>query len=306
MLEIEELSVTFRSHTGAVPVLDRVSLAMERGESLALMGETGCGKSVLCHAVMRLLEGVAEVSGQVRFQGRDVYSLPWKEVRKMRGKGISLVPQSPSAAFNPVMRVGDQIREYVEKRGSDHQQTREISLAALRSVGLDAEAVYRSYPHMLSGGMAERALIAMAISVDPELVIADEPTKGLDLPSRRGILELLGEVSKERSTMIITHDFQAARSCQRTAVMYSGQIVEEGPTEEVIVEPKHPYTAGLLRAQPSNGMEPIPGRHREADRELAGCRFRSRCPHRGEECSRPVPVIEYGERRVRCFHAGDD
>lgn len=306
LLRIEGLTVTFRTGNGGLSVIDDLDLTLNRNESLAVMGESGCGKSVLGHSIMRLLDDVAEIRGRVLFKGIDVYSMDRQKLRELRGKGISLVPQNPSSAFNPVLRIGHQIKEYVEKCGlANGNSAKEIAIESLARVGFsEPQTIYDSYPHMLSGGMNERALIAMAISVDPEMIIADEPTKGLDYTSKNGILALLKEISRDSTMMMITHDFTAARICSKIMVMYSGQIMEEGPTHKIMNHPAHPYTRGLLDAQPIRGLIPIPGRHKLEDRLEPGCRFRKRCSRGREECRRFVPLYQKKDgRRVRCIDA---
>ena len=203
---------------------------MDEGDTVAIMGESGCGKSVLGHASMRLLDDVATVTGSVEFRGRDLYRLDQAALAGIRGRKISLIPQSPSTSFNPVIEIGHQMRELIERSGAARGQAAMArALEYLEIAGFtDPQAIYHSYPHRLSGGMCERALIAMAVSVEPELIIADEPTKGLDAPAKKAVLDLLHRLSGSAAMIMITHDFKAALTCERMAVMYAGEIVEEG------------------------------------------------------------------------------
>ncbi len=306
LLSVRDLSVAFATSGGFFRALDGVGLDVRAKDTLAVVGESGCGKSVLGHALLRLLDDVATMRGSARLMGRDLFSLSRSEMLDIRGKTISLVPQSPSTAFNPVVKIGKQIRELVEKAGMERGKAAVRRVEHyLAKVGFgDPEAVYHTYPHRLSGGMCQMALIAMAVSAEPKLIIADEPTKGLDLRSRENILTLLHAMTADASMIMITHDFRAASTCRRIAVMYSGEIVEEGPTSEVLESPRHFYTRGLLDAHPSRGMKPI--RDGDSAPTLAGdsgCRFRARCDAADARCEEYVPLRERdGGRKVRCHH----
>lgn len=306
LLSIRDLSVTFDTLQGPFKAIEGIDLDVDEGDTLALVGESGCGKSVLGHATMRLLDDIATVKGSVKFKGREVYAMGKGELLGMRGKAISLIPQSPSTSFNPVIKIGDQIKELLEKDGiSKGTAARQRALEYLAKAGFpDPASIYESYPHRLSGGMCERALIAMAVSVEPELIIADEPTKGLDALSRKNILAMLHKMAEGSSMIMITHDFKAAATCARLAVMYSGEVVEEGATASVLASPKHFYTKGLLEAQPSMGMKPIKGRHSLLSHNDAGCRFRGRCDAADAACTvHPELRALDGTGKVRCHHA---
>lgn len=306
ILSVHGLSVTFDTLQGPFKAIEGIDLDMEERDTLALVGESGCGKSVLGHATMRLLDDVATVKGSVKFKGREVYSMGKRELAGLRGKAISLVPQSPSTSFDPVIRIGDQIKELIEKDGIvKGRAARERALEYLAKVGFpDPASIYNSYPHRLSGGMCERALIAMAVSVEPELIIADEPTKGLDALSRKNILAMLHQMAGDSSMIMITHDFKAAATCNRLAVMYSGEIVEEGTTASVLDSPQHFYTKGLLDAQPSRSMKPIQGQHSLLSHNDIGCRFRERCAAADTVCwTHPLLRETCGRGKVRCHHA---
>lgn len=304
LLRIRDLSVTFRSAHGPVRALGTVDLDVDDGDTVAIMGESGCGKSVLGHAAMRLLDDVAAVTGSVEFRGSDLYRMDRATLAGVRGRRISLVPQSPSSSFDPVLKIGYQMRELIEKSGiSRGPAARDRALEYLGLAGFaDPQAIYRSYPHRLSGGMCERALIAMAVSVEPELIIADEPTKGLDIPAKKAVLDLLHRLSGSAALIMITHDFKAALTCERMAVMYDGEIVEEGRSSEIVRAPAHPYLQGLLAAQPSRGMKPIPGGRAVAGSPAqAGCRFKERCVAGDGSCTGHPGLLPLNSaHKVRC------
>jgi len=303
LLAVRGLIVSFPVREGSFLAINGIDLDLREGGSMAIMGESGCGKSVLGHAILRLLDDVAEVSGRITFDGLDLDSLDGRALREVLGRDIGLVPQSPSTAFNPVLRVGDQLMELIEKCGkAEGPKARDLAIASLAQVGFtDPERVFSTYPHRLSGGMCERALIAMAMSVKPRLMIADEPTKGLDSPSKDIVIDLLCQ--RKGSLLMITHDFMAATRCQEVAVMYAGEIVEQGKVKDVLFSPRHPYTRGLIGALPRNGMTPIPGGSFGQDRSSTGCRFRSRCTRADEECTCHPDLSGADGWRVRCHHA---
>lgn len=306
LLSVRDLSVIFDTHQGPFKAIDNIDLEVNENDTIAIVGESGCGKSVLGHATMRLLDDIATIKGSVRYRDREVYEMCPNDLLKLRGKDISLVPQSPSTSFNPVIKIGKQITELIEKsgiaRGRDADRR---ALEYLVKVGFeDPRLIYDSYPHRLSGGMCERALIAMATSTEPDLLIADEPTKGLDALSKKNILNMLFKMAEGSTLIMITHDFKAAAACKRIAVMYSGEIVETGPTRIVLEHPKHFYTRGLIEAQPSRGMIPIRGHHTIRSHRSTGCRFRDRCDHAGEQCIRHPGLMEIEDyRSVRCHYA---
>ncbi|OPY26309.1 MAG: putative ABC transporter ATP-binding protein [Methanocella sp. PtaU1.Bin125] len=306
LLSIKGLSVTFDTLQGPFKAIEGIDLEVRERDTLAIVGESGCGKSVLGHATMRLLDDIATVKGSVRYRDREVYAMAREELLAMRGKAISLVPQSPSTSFNPVIKIGKQITELIEKagiaRGKDAERR---AIEYLGRVGFkDPQTIFDTYPHRMSGGMCERALIAMSTSTEPDLIIADEPTKGLDALSRKNILDMLHKMTAGSTLIMITHDFNAAATCDKIAVMYSGEIVETGPTRVVLEHPAHCYTRGLIEAQPSRGMKPIPGRHTIGSHKSDGCRFRPRCGSATDECGRHPPLREIEDYRlVRCHHA---
>jgi peptide/nickel transport system ATP-binding protein len=306
LLSVKDLSVTFDTLQGPFKAIEGIDLDVDERDTLAIVGESGCGKSVLGHATMRLLDDIATVAGSVKYRDREVYGMSRDELLKMRGKAISLVPQSPSTSFNPVIRIGKQITELIEKAGVAHgREAERRALDYLGRVGFpEPRAIFDSYPHRLSGGMCERALIAMSASTEPDLIIADEPTKGLDALSRKNILDMLHKMTAGSTLIMITHDFKAAATCKRIAVMYSGEIVEAGLTRTVLENPAHRYTRGLIDAQPSRGMRPIPGRHTIGSHKSEGCRFRDRCDSGRNDCGRHPLLREIeDDRLVRCHYA---
>lgn len=302
LLRVRDLHVTFGTESGPVHALRGVDLDVLPSEHLAIMGESGCGKSVLGHSMMRLLDDIANVRGRVEFEGEDVYSMEQDALYRLRGRKVCLIPQSPATSLDPVIKVGKQIDEALQHAGiSDEREARRVTLEYLAKVGfLDPESIYGTYPHRLSGGMCERALIAMAICTRPALIIADEPTKGLDTLSWKRMMVLLHEVTEESSLIVITHDFRAAATCKRIAVMYAGEIVEEGPTTLVLSDPGHPYTKGLIASQPTNGLVPIPGKF---EPKADGCHFRGRCGHATDRCGEHPTMFSRGETKTRCYLA---
>lgn len=304
LLQVRGLRVTFPTAQGAFEALSGVDLDLASGERLALMGESGCGKSVLGHAILGLMEGIAKVEGSVKFQGKDIRRMDREELRQLRGAAIALIPQSPAAALDPVLRVGRQIDEmYVNSRHVRWREARPLSLRRLTEVGFEGpDRIHRSYPHQLSGGMCERALIAMGSALTPELLIADEPTKGLDPTSKTEVLRLLRRESQGKAMLLITHDCYAPWICERVAIMYAGEIVEDGRAERVLRDPLHPYTVGLWQALPSEGMRPIPGTLRRDGSDA--CRFLKRCDRGSAACKERQPLRDAAEgHAVRCCHA---
>jgi oligopeptide/dipeptide ABC transporter ATP-binding protein len=303
LLCIRSLEVVFKSQGTMFKAVDGVDLDLGEGQSIAVMGESGCGKSVLALAALRLLDH-ATVRGEVFFDGRDVLAMPLAEVRSLRGRVMGLVPQSPTTAFNPVLRVGVQMKEYGRVTlGLEKGAAEEAALRSLAAIGFTSPGdIFSAYPHELSGGMCERALIAMALCSRPRLLMADEPTKGLDADSKRAVLDSLIEAREGTSLLMITHDWGAAARCQSIAVMYAGEFLEIGPAGRMTNAPLHPYVQGLVAALPCNGMRPIPPSSVPAYRE-AGCRFRPRCPRADEECLSHPEMRRTAQGLVRCHHA---
>jgi oligopeptide/dipeptide ABC transporter ATP-binding protein len=298
-----------------------VSLSIGAGETVALVGESGSGKSMLAYSLLRILPRGAQVEkGSVLWKGRDLLSMSEEEIRRVRGRQISIVFQESGAALNPVRMIGDQVAEPLRAHlDLSGREARARALELLREVRiLDADRRALDYPHQLSGGMKQRVLIAMAIACDPELLIADEPTTALDATLQARILELLAGLKEARrlSLLLITHDLGLVRgNADRVAVMYAGRIVEEGSTPRILAAPRHPYTQGLLQSIPK-AREGAPGKARLAAMggsipSLAalppGCAFAPRCPVRFEPCDAAVPSLrpvadEFLPHRSACFH----
>ncbi len=316
MLEVEELNVRFYTEDGVVKATNDLSYEVEAGERFGVVGESGAGKSVASLAVMRLIDdpGVIE-SGEIRFKGRDLLDLDEEEMRDLRGNEIAMIFQDAETALNPAYTVGEQISEAIRHHmDKDEAAAKERSIEMLESVGIpDPHTRYSDYPHEFSGGMQQRAVIAMALSCDPDLIIADEPTTALDVTIEAQILSLLEEVAEEFDTAIqlITHDLGVvAEFCDRVMVMYAGHPVEMAPVEDVYYDPQHPYTVGLMSSIPRIGddrdrLETIPGRMPDLIEMPPGCNFHPRCPYAEEVCTRrepPLVDVETGEPAAVADH----
>jgi len=318
MLRIHNLTTEFPTRRGAVRAVEEMSLSLERGQIMGLVGESGCGKSVTLLSILRLVARPGRIiSGSIHFEGRDILSMAPAEVRRIRGADIAMVFQDPLTTLNPVFRVGEQIRESlrVHRIGTgrtSRREERETVLSLMKEVGIPSpESRYWQYPHEFSGGMQQRALIAIALACRPKLLLADEPTTALDVTIQAQILELLSRINSERGTAIlfVTHDLAVASEfCHWISVMYAGRIVEQGPVDEVIADPLHPYTEGLLRSiprlvKPRRRLSPIPGDVPDLIGLTNRCSFESRCDRRMPECTeRPVSLVDVGGgRHVRCI-----
>jgi peptide/nickel transport system ATP-binding protein len=314
LLQVTNLSTHFPLPTGTVRAVDGVDLELVDGETLALVGESGCGKSVTAYSLMRLVAPPGRiVSGSVLFEGRDLLLLPEEEMRAVRGNRISMIFQEPMSALNPVLTVGFQVAETLHRhRRLSRREAHAETVALLTQVGIPSpEERYASYPHELSGGMKQRVLIAMALACRPRLLIADEPTTALDVTIQAQILELIDRL-KEESRMgliLITHDLGiVAERAHRTAVMYGGRIVETAATDELIAHPAHPYTVGLLGSLPENSrpgepLQTIPGHVPNLLGQLTGCGFCERCPVALPACRHELPPLrQVGPgHTVRCW-----
>jgi peptide/nickel transport system ATP-binding protein len=310
-LNVEGLTVRYRTPGGDVMALADVSLAVAQHRTLAVVGESGSGKSTLALAIMGLLPGEAHVAaGRVLFEGRDVLTLDRESRRKLRGAGMALVFQDPFSVLNPSLRVGAQIGEgLIAHRGLTRKAALARAIDLLREVGIaEAPAVADAYPHELSGGMRQRALIAGALAAEPNLLILDEPTTALDITIEAQILDLLEDLQTRRGLAIlfITHNLGVVRRiADEIAVLYAGQVVEQGPTAEVLARPLHPYAKGLLAAVPRLGakrerLASIPGRLPDLRDAIAGCRFQPRCPFALEACAMAQPLRPVERRLLRC------
>ena len=306
LLKIKALRVYFPTDDGIVKAVDGVDLNIKREEILGLIGETGCGKTVLGMSIMRLIQSTTLTDGEIIYKDRDLLSLSDDEMRKIRGGEIAMVLQNPMTSLNPVIRVGEQIAETIRlHQGLDKKAARKRVIEMLRDVRIpDPEKSVDSYPHQLSGGMQERVMIAMALASNPELIIADEPTKGLDVTVKREIIRLMKEVTAKRSMLFITHDLGAAAEiCDNIAVMYAGELLEHASVDSIFSEPLHPYSEGLLNSLPERGLKPIRGISPSLIDTPQGCRFHPRCDYAMEICREKHPEMVKLEdgRAVRCF-----
>jgi len=301
LLEVRNLTVNIYTEEGVVTAVNDLSYRVDRGETFGVVGESGAGKSVTALSLMGLIErpGVVE-SGEIIFDGRNVLELRESEIRSIRGNEIAMIFQDPDSALNPVYTVGEQIAEAIRHHlDYDERRARERTIRLLEDVGIpDPGRCYSEYPHQLSGGMKQRAVIAMALSCDPTFVVADEPTTALDVTTEAGILDLLADVTDADDTAIqlITHDLGViAEVCDRVMVMYAGKPVETAPVEDLYYDPKHPYTVGLMGSIPRIGdgdrLGTIPGRMPDLVDLPPGCSFHPRCPYAEEACTRTEPPL---------------
>jgi peptide/nickel transport system ATP-binding protein len=307
LLDIQDLNVRFPTSGGTVHASRDVSFGLEPGEMLGLVGESGCGKSVIGQAILRLLPPGARVSGRVVYDGREITALSEAAVHALRGRAISLIPQNPAGALDPVMSNGAQIAEVFTSLGTSGSSARELSRRLLASVGLEpVDRIARAYPHQLSGGMRQRLTTSIALGGAPKLIIADEPTKGLDYAARETTARLLREAlaREETALLLITHDLHLAEAiCDRIAVMYAGEVVEIGPTSRLFNAPRHPYTHGLIRAIPRNGLVPLPGQSPSLEAVPEGCAFADRCDVASGRCYDLHPSLDQtGSGGARCHH----
>ncbi|UFS70539.1 ABC transporter ATP-binding protein [Geomonas sp. RF6] len=316
LLEISDLSTHFALPGGTLKAVDRVSLTLSSGETLALVGESGCGKSVTAASIMRLVSPPGRiVSGSIRFKGTDLLSLKEDEMRAIRGNRIAMIFQDPMTSLNPVLTIGEQVAEGVRlHKGVGKKEAAAQAVRVLTQVGIPAAAErYRDYPHQMSGGMRQRVMIAMALACEPELIIADEPTTALDVTIQAQILELMDRLKEEREMglILITHDLGiVAERAHRTAIMYAGRIVESAETAELFRRPLHPYTRGLLAclpqtAEPGAPLQVIKGGLPNLVGESTGCPFKERCPLCGDSCLIEDPETHDagGGHMVRCLKA---
>jgi len=296
LLIIKNLVTHFYTYRGTVKALDGVNLTIGKKEIVGLVGETGSGKSVTALSILRLIDPPGKIiSGEVIFEGRDLLKLSEEEIRMVRGKEISMIFQEPTLALNPVLTVGFQLQESIETRNVPRKEAEELALDMLERVGLpDPKRMFKSYPHELSGGMAQRETIAMALVMKPKLLIADEPTSSLDVTVQAQILGLIEKLVEDigASILYITHDLGvAAEVCNKIAVMYTGNVVEFGDIHTIFEEPLHPYTQGLLNAIPKLGRDlyTIRGEVPDLVDPPSGCKFHPRCSQARDICSKVKP-----------------
>jgi peptide/nickel transport system ATP-binding protein len=320
LLSVQDLQTHFRTRDGVVRAVDGVSFDVAPGETLAIVGESGCGKSVTSMSILRLLPmpPARIAGGRIEFEGRNLLDLPEPEMRKIRGNAIAMIFQEPMTSLNPVLTVGRQIAEaLVLHRGMSQAAATQRAIEMLRKVHIpEAERRVKQYPHELSGGMRQRVMIAMALACGPRLLIADEPTTALDVTIQAQILELMRELREETgaSIILITHDLGVvAEMAHRVVVMYAGRKVEEAPVEELFARPRHPYTRGLLGSMPHLGdsvdetgkrLVEIPGMVPSLKEPMPGCLFAPRCPGASERCRREAPPLEsHGPgHSAACWH----
>jgi peptide/nickel transport system ATP-binding protein len=318
VLEVSELSVRFRTESGHVYAVDDLSFWLEPGEVLAIVGESGCGKTVTALSLVGLLPPSARVGGHVWLDGEDLTEVSRSRLRGVRGKQIGFVFQEPMTSLNPVLTVGRQVAEVLRRHEDlSRSAARRRAAGLFELVGIpEPERRLREYPHQLSGGLRQRVMIAMAVACDPKVLIADEPTTALDVTIQAGILDLLRDLRKRLGTAIvlITHDLGVvADVADRVLVMYAGRKVEEASATDLFAAPQHPYTLGLLGAVPNPGrhaaggrLQEIPGIVPSLERQLDFCGFAPRCPRSDDHCRAERPELDQvlDEHLVACFHPG--
>lgn len=301
LLEINNLSVAFDTEAGKAQAVDQLTISLDRGSVLGLVGESGCGKSITSLAILRLVPPPGRITGgQISFDGQDLLGLPESKMRTIRGNNIALIPQDPMTSLNPVYTVGEQIMEAIELHQKvSRKEARTRAIEVLDRVRIpQAASRIDEYPHQFSGGMRQRVMIAMALACKPKLLIADEPTTALDVTVQAQILDLLRSIQKDEgmAILLITHDLGVvAEMCHNVAVMYAGSIVEYAQVKELFQRPKHPYTVGLLNSIPRLGIErlkPIEGQPPSLIDLPPGCRFAERCPLVEPKCRTAVPALE--------------
>jgi peptide/nickel transport system ATP-binding protein len=303
LLSVENLSVEFRTRDGVVKALDHVTFEIRRGETVGVVGESGSGKSVTAFSIMRILDPAARITGgRAVFDGVDLLAARESELESRRGRDLSMIFQNPRTALNPIRQIGRQIGDVLLRHaGVRRGEVRSRAVELLARVQIpDPERRYWAYPFELSGGMCQRVMIALALACGPALLVADEPTTGLDVTTQSAIMDLIDELAHEKqmATLLITHDLGlAAEHCERIVVMHAGHVVESAPTAELFANPRHPYTAKLIAATPRRGVSldelaAIPGGLPDLRGDLPACRYRSRCERYAPFCDEPLPVQE--------------
>jgi peptide/nickel transport system ATP-binding protein len=317
LLDVRGLGVFFRTVAGEVQATRDVTFQLRPGERLGIVGESGCGKTVTGLSILGLLPRTqSRVAGEIRFDGRDLLKVSAREMRRVRGRRISMIFQEPMSALDPVFTIGEQIAETLRAhRGIGRKEARERAVEALAQVGIPLPSRrVDEYPHQLSGGMRQRAMIAIALSCEPQILIADEPTTALDVTIQAQIIDLLFDLSARTGTALIfiTHDLGViAETCTRMLTMYAGEIVEDAPVDRALERPRHPYTSGLLRSIPrlsprKTVLPSIPGRVPSLADMPAGCRFRPRCTHGVVACEAAQALLPVSDdRRARCVRQAE-
>jgi len=311
LLDIKKLKVNLNIKKAKFAILREIDIVLKQRETLALVGESGCGKTLTALSILRLLPPAIKIEkGEIIYQGINLLNLKEEDMRKIRGKEIAMIFQEPSVALNPVFTIGEQIAEVLRiHQGLNQRETLERVIELLKQVRIpDPHLRYKSYPHQLSGGMKQRVVIAMALAAEPKVLIADEPTTALDVTVQAQILDLLLQLKEERelSLIFITHNLALTKSLADTvAVMYFGQIVEYGKSDSLLKDPYHPYTKGLISSlpqDPSSPLRPIPGTLPHITSEIKGCPFHNRCSYKLQKCSSlSPPFFEIEDRKVRCW-----
>jgi oligopeptide/dipeptide ABC transporter ATP-binding protein len=319
-LQVEDLSVQFTTDEGPVLAVDRMSFTVEPREVLALVGESGCGKSVTSMSILRLLPRLASVTGSIKLEGQELTSMSEASIREIRGRDLSMIFQEPMTSLNPSFTVGFQIGEVLQRHeGMTRRQSRARAVELLELVRMPApQARLREYPHQLSGGMRQRVMIAMAVACSPKVLIADEPTTALDVTIQAQILDILRDLRQEVGTsiLLITHDLGVvADIADRVEIMYAGHQIESGLVDDLFADPQHPYTIGLLGAVPrpdllgrngSRRLQEIPGLVPVLRGRPDSCVFAPRCPRATSVCGESMPPLEQTQpgQHAACFHAG--
>lgn len=310
VLEVSGLTTTFAKNERAFKVVDDLSLYVRKGEALGIVGESGCGKSVASLSMMRLLGKNGKIEGSIQINGKDLLVYSEKEMQKLRGKEMAMIFQEPMTSLNPVLTIGKQMSEGLEKHeGMKRAQAKEKVIELLTQVGISrASEIYHEYPHRLSGGMRQRVMIAMAIACSPKLLIADEPTTALDVTIQAQILDLIQKVRVEMgmSLIMITHDLGVvAETCDRVMVMYAGQVIEAADVRSLLRNPKHPYTIGLIQSSPHKAkgqkrLNSIAGSVPAPDEYPKGCRFAPRCDKAMPVCLEQNPQLMAVDQQSQC------
>ena len=308
LLEIIDLKTHFPTPNGLVKAVDTIDMRISEKETFGLIGETGCGKSVLGHSIMRLIQSGIVMKGKIIYKGKNLLDISEAEMRNIRGEEIATILQNPTTSLNPVIKVGEQIAEAIRlHQRLNRKDAKQKAIEMLDAVRIPSPSQRSDeYPHEFSGGMKQRVMIAMGLACDPALIIADEPTKGLDVTIKIQIVELMKEITAPKAMLLITHDLGvAAEMCDRIALMYAGELVEYASAIEMFENPLHPYTRGFLDSLPDRGLVPIPGISPSLIDYPNGCRFHPRCSQVMDICRQKHPdMTEIKDGHfVRCFHA---